>query len=107
MTYQDPEKLSENMKAGLARMYADNGFRSYLINAINIANQNVLTCVKGGKPEEAKDFAARMDALEKLLEKGRILFTQFENIKRLPLEEQVKLKENAINQTKEQESIQS
>lgn len=92
-TFNEPEKLTEEMKGGLARMYADDGFRSYLINAINIANHNVLASIRAGKADEARDFTARLDALEKLLEKGKMLYSQTEKRRLLTLEEQVKLHE--------------
>lgn len=91
----EPTKITEEMKGGLARLYADDGIRAYLINAIGIANRNVLICLKTSKPEEAKEYAARLDALEKLLEKGKAMYQQAEKLKSKSLEEQLKDKQNS------------
>ncbi len=89
-----PVRITEEMKGGLARLYADNGIKAYLVNAIGIANQNVLVCLKAGKLEEAKDYGARLDALQKLLEKGKSMYQQAEKLKVTPLEEQIKEKQH-------------
>ncbi len=85
----EPQKITEEMKGGLARLWADNGIRSYLINAIAIANQNVLTCLKSNKPDEAKEFAARLDVMQKLLEKGKSCYANAEKIRSTTLLEQI------------------
>lgn len=99
--YKDPDKITEAMKSGLARMYADSDVREYLIHAMNIANHNVLAAVRVGKPEEAKDFAARLDTLKQLHDKGKTLYARAEELKRKPLSELVREQEHASN--KEQE----
>lgn len=82
-----PERITESMKGGLARMYADADIRAYLIHAINIANHNVLANIKLGKNDIARDFAARLDALQQLLDKGKTMYSQAERLRRTPLSE--------------------
>lgn len=86
---KDPERITEAHKGALARMYADQDFREYLIHAINIANHNVLSALKADKPDAAKEFAVRLDTLKQLLEKGRSTFSQAEKLKTKSLEELV------------------
>jgi len=89
----EPVKLTEEMKGGLARLYADDGIRAYILNAMAISNKNVLTCLKSNKSEEAKEYAARLDALEKLLEKGKAVYQHAEKLRSRSLEEQLQDKE--------------
>lgn len=88
--FKDPERITESMKSGIARMYADSDFREYLLHAININNHNVLTALKADKPEIAKEYAVRLDTLKKLLEKGKLMFVNAEKLRSKSLEEQVK-----------------
>lgn len=92
--FKDPERITEAMKGGLARMYADIDIREYLLHAINIANYNVLASLKADKPDKAKEFAVRLEVLKQLLEKGRTMFAQAEKLKRAPLSELVINNEN-------------
>lgn len=92
-----PDKITEAMKAGLARMYADDDFRSYLQHAINIANHNVLVYLKGNKPDQAKEFAMRIETLKQLLDKGKTLYINAEKLKSKPLEELIKEKDEKDN----------
>lgn len=78
---EDPKQITEEMKAGLARMYADTSMREYLINAKRIANKNAMDMLSLGKVDEAKTFAVRLKVFEQLLEKGKSCFVQFERIK--------------------------
>lgn len=87
--FKDPERITEQMKGGLARMYADSDFREYLIHAINIQNQNVLTSLKNNKPDEAKDYAVKLDTLKQLLEKGKSIYNKAEQLRSKSLEEQL------------------
>lgn len=87
-----PDKITESMKGGLARMYADKDFTDYLQHAINIANHNTLVSLKGGKPDIARDFALKIEVLKQLLEKGKTLYNQAEKLKSTPLEELEKMK---------------
>lgn len=84
------EKITESMKAGLAKMYADDGFRSYLVNRINIENLAALRAIREGKADEARDYTARLDALQKLLDKGKACYVSFERIRLQTLEQQQK-----------------
>lgn len=82
------------MKAGLARMYADNEIRAYLIHAVNIANHNVLANIKIGQSDIARDYAARLDALQQLLDKGKLCYSQAEKLRSKSLQEQEAQHEN-------------
>lgn len=93
-TYQDPEKLTESMKAGLARMYADDDIRSYLIHMVNVYNYNALVSVRKGETDKARDFTAKFDTMKKLLENGKTLFTRAEQLRSKPLEELIKEKDH-------------
>src|SRR6185369_4584011 len=86
-TLTAPDKITEAMKGGLARMYADKDFTDYLQHAINIANHNVLIYLKANKPDQAKEFAMRIETLKQLLEKGKALYNQAEKLKSTPIEE--------------------
>lgn len=81
------------MKGGLARMYADEDFREYLVHAINIANHNVLASLKVDKADAAKEFAVRLETLKQLLEKGKAMYNQAEKLRTKSLEELVKDKD--------------
>lgn len=78
------------MKGGLARMYADSDFREYLIHLTNVYNHNTLSAVRAGNTEQARDFTAKLDATKKLLENGRIIYSQAEKLRSKPLVEQIK-----------------
>lgn len=72
--YQEPQRITEQMKAGLVRLYSDGGIRAYMENAINIQNQNIISAMKAGKPDVALEYTIRLDTLQKLMEKGKSLF---------------------------------
>lgn len=91
--YQDPEKLTEAMKAGLAHMYADNDIRAYLIHMVNVYNHNALIAVRGGENDKARDFTAKFDTMKRLLENGKAMFVKAEQIRSKTLEEQMKLQQ--------------
>ncbi len=88
--YKDPEKLTEAMKSGLARMYADEDIRAYLEHTRSVYNYNVLVSMRANLPEKAKDYTAKFDTLTKLLENGKLMFSQAEKLKRTPLTELAK-----------------
>lgn len=90
---KQPDKITEQMKGGLARMYADKDFTDYLQHAINIANHNVLASLKSNKLDIAKEFGIRIEVLKQLLDKGRLIYSQAEKLKQTPLED---LEKNAI-----------
>lgn len=77
------------MKGGLARMYADNDFREYLIHLTNIYNHNTLSAVRTGNTELAREYTAKLDATKKLLENGKLMFAQAERLRSKPLQEQL------------------
>lgn len=85
--FNKPEKITEAMKGGLARMFADQDFRDYMTHAINVANHNILAALKLSKPELAKDYSIRLESLQQLLELGKKNYIQSEKLKRSTLEE--------------------
>lgn len=92
--FKDPERITESMKGGLARMYADSDFREYLIHLSNVYNHNTLSAVRTGNTELARDYTAKLDATKKLLENGKIIYSQAEKLRSKPLDEQAKQHEN-------------
>ncbi len=85
--FNKPEKISEAMKGGLARMFADQDFKDYLTHAINVANHNILASLKLNKPDLAKDYSIRLEYLQQLLELGKKNYLQSEKLKVASLEE--------------------
>jgi hypothetical protein len=82
MVFDEPKPVTEGMKQGLARMYADTYMRDYLRNAVAIAKQNALVMLEQGKFTEAQAYSSRSKSLEQLLDKGKEYFTHFENVAR-------------------------
>ncbi len=92
--FNKPEKITEQMKGGLARMFADQDFRDYLAHAINVANHNILAALKINKPDLAKDYSIRLETLQTLSELGKKNYIQSEKLKRSTLEEQLTKQNN-------------
>ncbi len=78
--FEEPKQVTDGMRQGLARMYADPFVRDYLHNAIAISKHNTVVLVGKGKYEEARDYASRAKALEQLVEKGKEYFAHFEKV---------------------------
>ena len=78
--FEEPKQVTEGMKQGLARMYADTFMREYLHNAIAIAKNNAITLIESGKFTEAQAYASRAKSLTQLLEKGKEHFIHFDTI---------------------------
>lgn len=95
--FQKPEKITEQMKGGLARMFADTDFKDYLTHAINVANHNILACLKINKSDFAKDYSIRLESLQQLLELGKKNYLQSEKLKRSSLEDLSKEKDGTDN----------
>lgn len=95
--YQDPEKLTEAMKSGLARMYADEDIRAYLLHMINVYNHNVLVSLRSNATDTAKDYTAKFDTMKKLLDNSKLMFSQAEKLKAKPLQELIKEKDYEEN----------
>lgn len=74
-----PSQINEEMKAGLAKFYADRGMRTYLENAIKIALRNMAIA-----PDQIQItyYKSRVDVLEQLLAKGKQMFTTIPIIKK-------------------------
>lgn len=66
-----PADISEEMKGGLAKFYADRGQRAYIENAVKIAIRNMGTA---STPVEIAYYKSRIDVLEQLLAKGKQSF---------------------------------
>lgn len=66
-----PTEVTAEMRDGLARMFADKGFKLYLENAIKIALKNMAVAPT---PIEIAYYKSRVDVLEQLLAKGKQLF---------------------------------
>jgi hypothetical protein len=102
--YSDPDKLTEAMKSGLARMYADEDIRAYLMHMVNVYNHNTLACLRRNEMDKAKDFTSKFDTMKRLLENCKAMFTQAEKLRSVSLSEQVKNHEEAKqNNSKESE----
>lgn len=78
----EPKQVTEGMKQGLARMYADSFMREYLTNAIGIAKNNAVKLIETKDIDKASAYASRAAALSYLLAKGRQHFVHFEELKR-------------------------
>ena len=63
-----PKKVSEEMKDGLSKAYANRGFREYLENAVKIALSNMAIA-----PDDVQItyYKSRVDVLQQLLAKGK------------------------------------
>ncbi len=70
-----PTQISEEMKVGLARFYADAGQRKYIENAVKIALKNMSIAPD---PVTIAYYKSRVDVLEQLLAKGKQMFTNME-----------------------------
>ena len=75
-----PLEVQEEMKEGIAKSYAQRGFRSYLENAVKIALKNMAVAAT---PVEIAYYKSRVDVLEQLLAKGKQMFTSMESIRSL------------------------
>lgn len=90
---QSQQKLTASMKEGLARLYADEGIRGYLIMEIQHQHQNALDALDKGNHDEAGRFAQRSKAFQDLLDRGNTYFTMLE---RLKVEKEKELEANKV-----------
>jgi hypothetical protein len=74
-------ELNAEMKEGLAQVFSNKGFRSYLEHRIAKANQAIIEMLADNKLEEAKKYAQRLQMMSELLSKGREQFNNFNKIK--------------------------
>lgn len=81
------------MKSALARMFADEDMRAYLTHMISVYNHNILSSIRMGESEKARDYTSKFDTMKKLLENGKAMFTKAETLRSKPLEELVKEKD--------------
>lgn len=75
-----PSETTEAMKEGLAKAYADRGFRAYLENSLKIALSNM---AKSPTQMEITYYKSRVDVLQQLLAKGKEVFTRVEVAKEM------------------------
>lgn len=66
-----PIQVKEEMRDGLAKAYANKGFRAYLENSVKIALKNMAVA-----PDQQQIiyYKSRVDVLEQLLAKGKQMF---------------------------------
>ena len=77
--FQEPKQVTEGMKQGLARMYADPFMREYLVNAVSIAKNNAINLMETKHFDQASAYSSRAKALQQLLDKGKECFVHFES----------------------------
>jgi hypothetical protein len=81
MDFDNPKDITEKMKGGLARMYADEGFREYLLHSIQVANKGAMICLQKGDLEKGRVYADRFDWLKTLVDKGKECFVNGQKLK--------------------------
>lgn len=74
-----PSVINEEMRAGLAKFYADRGQRTYIENAVKIALKNMAI---SPDPVQIAYYKSRVDVLEQLLAKGKQMFNTIPTIKK-------------------------
>lgn len=74
-------RITAAMKEGLARLYADEGVRGYLLMEIQQQNQNAMHELDNSRAESAARFAQRAKAFQDLLDRGKSYFTMIERLK--------------------------
>jgi hypothetical protein len=87
--YAQPIPITAAHRGALARMYADQDMREYLVNVMRGANHNAMAMLEAGKVEEARGYSGRFRVVKDLLEKGKEHFINIEKINRMkePLHE--------------------
>jgi ABC-type molybdate transport system substrate-binding protein len=83
--FAEPVQVTGEMRGALAKMYADEHMRAYLVNAIRVANENSLTLLETGDVDAARAYVSRSKSLKQLLEKGKEHFTNLEKLTKLKL----------------------
>lgn len=73
----DPQKMDTKMREGLARAYADLGMRTFLENAIKLANMKL---IKAKDNDEIVYYRSRLETLMKLIVKAKVEYIQYERI---------------------------
>lgn len=68
-------------------MYADAGFREYLLHSIQMANKGVMLCMEKGDLDKGKVYADRFKWLKTLEETGKESFINAQKIKKGDLKE--------------------
>ena len=78
-----PTEVNAKMKEGLARIFADEGIRGYLENAVRIANRNLIKCLDNGEDRQATYYANRIQTIILLLTTGKVWYSSMEKLKNL------------------------
>lgn len=77
---EDPKDINDEMRAGLARMYADKGFQDYLLHSIQVANKGAMICLEKGDLEKGKIYADRFKYLKTLVDRGKECFVSYQKV---------------------------
>jgi len=92
--FLEPKQITEGMKQGLARMYADAFMREYLNNAIAIYKNAAIKLIETKDIDKAQACASRAAAYTQLLARGKQHFVHFDKLRKgsiLSTVEEVKL----------------
>ena len=74
----DPKPVTEAQKQAMARLYADEGIRSYFMHTIQKANRDAMVSLSSGDMVKSQFYANRFTILKQLLEIGKNEFVNFE-----------------------------
>ncbi len=80
--FDEPVKITEEMKGGLALLYANKGLKNYLEHVIQIYNQAMIEAVDSKDNDKASACATRIKFVKRLLSLGRQNFINFEKIRK-------------------------
>lgn len=83
ISLEAPTEINVAMKKGLARLYADNGIRPYLENAVKIANRNMIKSLDNGETAKAIYFANRIETIILLLTTGKVWFNSSQDLEKV------------------------
>lgn len=79
----EPTKINTMMREGLARMYGDEGFRTYLENAVKISNINLIKSMDNGDAARGTYYANRMETILGIITKAKDNYVNFERLKEM------------------------
>ncbi len=76
--------ITTAMKEGLARMYADEGCRAYILMEIRHQSENALKALDSTDPnknEHAARYSQRAKAFQDILTRGQEFFTHYDKLR--------------------------
>lgn len=85
-----PTEINVSMKKGMARLFADNGIRTYLENAVKIANRNMIKSLDNGESTRAIYFANRIETLILLLTTGKVWYNSNKELEEVKQKHEIK-----------------